>query len=164
MVITIDILELVDRLEALLNGGWRVPFTVKTVVDESGFFDIIDQLRVSIPQEMQQAKELLQNRERISAAAAEDAQHIVEEARGKAARLLDEHEIVAAARSEAQSIKAQAQLEAEGVRKGADDYAMSILSELETRLASLLRTASNGLASLKRRREKMVSDNLEEGP
>jgi len=102
-----DILALVDRLESLVNGGWRVPFTVRTVIDENVFFDIIDQMRVSIPQELKQANELLEERDRVLAAAAEDAERLIEEAREKAARLLDEHEITAAARKRKSSARTQ---------------------------------------------------------
>jgi len=164
VVITIDILTLVDRLEALVNEGWRIPFTVKTAINENRFFDLIDQMRVSIPQEVKQANELLQEREKVLAAATEEADRITEEAREKAARMLDEHEIAAAARAEAESIKAQAQQEAEEIRRGADDYAIGTLSDLESRLSSLLRTASNGLAALKRRQTQTVAENPEEAP
>lgn len=146
-----DILALVDRLEALVNEGWRVPFTVKTVINEVAFFEIIDQMRVSVPQELRRADELLENRESVMAAAAADAERIREEAREQAARLLDEHEVIAAARAEAERIKAQAQMDGEQARIGADEYALDVLSELESRLSALLRTTSNGLASLKRR-------------
>jgi len=157
-VIAIDILALVDRLEALVSGGWRVPFTTRAAVDENVFFDIIDQMRVSIPQEVKQANELLQERETVLAAAAEEAERIIDEAKEQAARLLDEHELAAAARAEAASIKQQAQREAEEIRLGADDYALGILSDLEGRLSSLLRTASNGLAALKRRQSQAVPE------
>ena len=164
MVIAIDILALVDRLEALVNAGWRVPFTMKTLIDENAFFDIIDQMRVSITEEFKQANELLEEREKVLAAAAEDAQRLIEEARGKAARLLDEHEITAAARAEAESIKAQAQREAEVLRKDADEYAMNALGELESRLMSLLKQASNGLDEMRGRRTQTGSENAEEAP
>jgi len=157
-----DILELADRLEALVSEGWRVPLSTKTAVDERAFFDIIDQMRVSIPQAVQQATELLQDREGVLAAATKNAEHIVEEARRTAASLLDEHDVLAAARAEAESIKAQAQREAQEIRKGADDYAIGVLSELESRLSSLLRTSSNGLAALKRRRRHRTSEEPQE--
>jgi hypothetical protein len=96
-----DILELVDRLDGLVNEGWRVPLSTKTVIDEGAFFDIIDQMRVSIPQEVKQASELLQDRENALAAARKSAEHIVEEAQARAASILDEHDIIAAARAEA---------------------------------------------------------------
>ncbi len=164
MVITIDILELIDRLEALVNKGWRIPFTVKTAIDENAFFDLVDQMRVSIPQELKQAKELLEDKEKVLAAAAEEAERITDEAQEKVARLVDEHEIAAAARAQAESIKAQARREAESIRTGADDYALGSLSELESRLGSLLRTTSNGLATLKRRQTPEDSKNPPVGP
>jgi len=151
VVIPIDILELVDKLEALVSAGWRVPFTVKTAVNENAFFDIIDQMRVAVPQQLQQANELLQQKEKVLAEATEEAERIVADAQEKAARLVDEHEILAAARAQAESIRAQAQRDAWVARKGADDYALSALSDLESRLGALLRTTSNGLATLKRR-------------
>ena len=157
-----DILTLVDRLEDIVNEGWRVPFTMKTVINESAFFDIIDQMRVSIPQELKQANELLEKRESVLAAAAADAERILEEAREKAVRLLDEHELVAAARAEAEVIKAQAQREAEETRQGVDDYALGALSDLESRLSSLLRTTSNGLSALKRRQAPKAPEDAEE--
>ena len=161
MVITIEILTLIDRLEALVNEGWRVPFTVKTVVNENAFFEIIDKMRVSIPQEIKRANELLQDREKVLATAQEEAERIIEEAREKVARLVDEHEISAAARAEAEGIKAQARREAEVIAKGASEYAMGILSDLESSLASLLQTTANGLAKLKKEGGPTVSENPE---
>lgn len=147
-----DILTLIDRLEALVNGGWRIPFTAKTVVDENAFFDLIDQMRVSIPQEMKRANDLLQDRERVLATAAQEAERIIEEAHEKVARLVDEHEIVSTARAEAESIKAEARRQADEICKGADEYAIGVLSQLETELSSLLRTTSNGLEQLRKGR------------
>jgi len=163
-VIPIDILALIDRLETLANGGWRIPLTTRTVIDENAFFDIIDQMRVSIPQEVARASELLQEKERVLGAAGDEAERIVKEAQEKAARLLDEHEILAGARGEAERIRSQSLREVEEARTGADDYAMGVLSDLESRLSSLLRTTSNGIAAMKRRRSQVaVPENPEEG-
>jgi hypothetical protein len=145
-----DILALVDRLEALVNGGWRIPFTVRTAINENDLYDIIDQLRVSIPQEQRRAAELLENRESVLAAARVDGERVVEQAQERAA--------------EAERIKAQAEMEAEETRRGADDYALGMLSELESRLSSLLRTTANGLSALKRRQSPKVPEDLEEEP
>lgn len=153
-----DILTLIDQLEALVNEGWRIPFTAKTVVDENAFFDLIDQMRVSIPQEVKRANDLLQEREKVLAQAAQEAERIIEEAREKAARLVDEHEIVAAARAEAESIKAEARRKAEDICKGADEYAMSILTQLESELSALLKTTTNGLEQLRRGRVQPPSE------
>jgi len=149
-VIIIEILALVDRLEKLVNDGWRVPLSAKTVIDENAFFELIDQMRVSIPQEIKRANELLQEREKVLAAASDEAERIIEGAREHAARLVDENEIMAAARAEAEGIKAQARRETAEILKGADEYAVGVLGDLESNLASLLQTTANGLAKLKK--------------
>jgi F0F1-type ATP synthase membrane subunit b/b' len=159
---TIDILALVDRLENIVNQGWRIPFTMKTVIEEDRFYDIIDQLRVSIPEEVRRADELLSERERVLAGAQDDAERIIREAQAKAERLLDESEIAAAARAEAERIKSQAQRDADAFRKEADDYALEALGELEARLSALLRQTANGLATLRHRLGETVSEDLEE--
>ncbi len=154
-----EILALIDRLEALVNEGWRIPLTNKTGIDEDVFFEVVDQLRHSIPHELEQAAELLEDRERTLDAAVHEAQRIVDKAREDAAALVDRSEIVTAARAEAVAIEARARLEGEDIRRGADDYAMGVLTELESRITSLLRTTSNGLVALKRRRSIPEGDN-----
>ena len=149
-MIIIEILALVDRLEKLVSDGWRVPLSAKTVIDENAFFELIDQMRVSIPQEIKRANELLQEREKVLATASEEAEQIIERAREQAARLVDEHEIMAAARAEAEGIRAQARRETAEILKGADEYAIGVLGDLESNLASLLQTTANGLAKLKK--------------
>jgi cell division septum initiation protein DivIVA len=159
MVSMMDITALLDRLEALVNDGWRMPLTNKTGIDEDLFFEIIDQLRQSIPQELKQASELLDDRERTLSSATEEAQRIVEQARAEASALVDRNEIMTAARNEAKTIEARAQREADEIRRGADDYAMGVLTELESRITSVLRTTSNGLVALKRRRSVPEEEN-----
>ncbi len=146
-----DILTLVDRLEGLVNAGWRVPFSNKTLIDEAALFEIIDQMRVSIPEQIREAEEVLQSKETIEAATQVEAENLIQQARQQITRLVDEHEIAAAARVQADNIKAQALRSADEVRKGAEDYAVGVLSDLESRLSTLLRTTSNGLAKLQRK-------------
>ena len=68
-MIAIDVLYLVDRLEALLNKGWRVPMSAKTMIDEDEFLDIVDQMRIAFPEEIKQAKKIVQDRDHIIAQA-----------------------------------------------------------------------------------------------
>jgi hypothetical protein len=156
-----EMLTLVDRLEALVNQGWRLPFSVKTVINENAFFEIIDQMRVAIPQEVKQANDLMAERERLLAAAAEEAERTIEMAREHAARLVDEHDVITAAHAEGEGIKAQARREAAETVRGADEYALGVLSELESNLAALLQTTANGLAKLKRSRGQSASERRE---
>ena len=58
-MVATDILYLVDRLEALLSKGWRVPMSSKTMIDEDEFLDIVDQMRIAIPEEIRQSKKIV---------------------------------------------------------------------------------------------------------
>ena len=133
-MIAIDVLYLVDRLEALLNKGWRVPMTSKTMIDEDEFLDIVDQMRIAFPEEIKQAKKIVQDRDRIMAQAQEEAARIVDLAKEDAARLTNDHAIVKAAQQQATQINQQARALAESTRLGADDYATDVLKKIQGHL------------------------------
>lgn len=136
-MIAIDILYLVDRLEALLAKGWRVPMSSKTMIDEDEFLDIVDQMRIAIPEEIKQSKKIVQERDRVIAQAQEEAQRITAMAREDSARLTNDHAVTKAAETRAAEIEAAAKSSAITIRQGADQYALQALSELQTRLEQL---------------------------
>jgi hypothetical protein len=137
-MVAIDVLYLVDRLEALLNKGWRVPMTTKTMIDEDEFLDIVDQMRIAFPEEIKQAKKIVQDRDRITAQAQEEAARIVELAKEDSARLTNEHAVVKSAQQQATLVNQQARAAADSTRQGADDYASQVLKTLESRLDQLM--------------------------
>ncbi len=147
-----DILHLVDRLEALVEKARRLPLTSAVLVDEGAFLDIIDQMRISIPEEVKQAKRLQQEREQVIAEAQEEGARIIAKAREDAARLVADHELRRQAQARAERIIEEAQRQAQGVAQGADDYALDVLSRLSEELAGLSKTIANGLAILEERR------------
>ncbi len=143
-----DILYLLDRLEAVLTSGSRVPLTGKTVVDEHECLEIIDQLRVAIPEEVKQAKKLQVERERLLQEAEERASRIVAHAQEQAASMAQQHEVVKVAEARARRVLEEAEAEARDRREGADRYAAESLSELEGRLNELLSVVRNGIRAL----------------
>jgi vacuolar-type H+-ATPase subunit H len=142
---TIDILHLVDRLETLLSKSWRFPFTSNVVIQEDAFLDIIDQMRISIPEEVKQARRVTAERERLLQQAQEEADRIVGLAQEQAGGLANDHEIVKAAQARADEVMARAQRSAETVKSDADTYVMETLSSLEEQLLMLLTTVRNGI-------------------
>lgn len=133
-MVAIDILYLVDRLEALLSKGVRVPMTAKTMIDEDEFLDIVDQMRIAIPEEIKAAKKLQQDRERVIAQAQEEASRILAVAKEDAARLINDHAITKAAQELGQEIEAKARSDAAAAREEADAYAAQVLSQIQARL------------------------------
>ena len=78
-----DILQMIDRLEELLNESRPLPFTHNVIVDEDRVLDLIDQMRVSIPEEVKKAQQLLAQRDRLLAQAQEEANRTVNLARDR---------------------------------------------------------------------------------
>lgn len=158
-MITIDILYLVDRLEAAVNKGTAVPFSNKRMIDEDECLDIIDQLRIAVPEEIKQSRRITQEKDRILAQAKEEADRITHMARDESTRMADMSEVVKTAQARSQAIMAQAEVDAKSTRAGADDYANQVLIELQQRLdeltarvATLQGTVHNGLRMLNEKR------------
>lgn len=160
-MIVIDILHLVDRLEELVTEGRAIPFSARVVVDEDRFLDIVDQMRVSVPDEIKKAKRIQQERERIIAQANEEAGRIVNLAKEDADSVVADHEIVKAAEVRAAVVVERAQNEAGQIRKDADDYVLEVLSQLEYQLDGLLTTVRNGLRRVQHSRQQAAVDDVE---
>lgn len=140
---------MVDRLESLLNVGWRIPFLNLSLVDRRSCLDVIDQMRISIPDEVKQAKRVIQDRERIIAQAQAEAEKIVTAAQEQAAFLLQEKELTKVAESKAQEIIEEARARCAQMQSEADRYAVEVLVRLEEELNRQLVTARKGIEALK---------------
>jgi hypothetical protein len=140
-----DILQLIDRLEELFNQSKTIPLTRNVMVDEDRMLDIIDQMRIAIPEEVKKAQQLLGQRDRVLAQAQEEANRTIEIARQKAEQLVAKDMIVVDAQRRADQILAQARAEADNVRGGADDYAIDSLRQLEAELERNLNQVRNGI-------------------
>ncbi len=151
-MILIDILQMIDRLEELVNNGARLPLSSKVIIDENAFLNMIDQMRISIPQEIKQAKEIQLERDKYVAQAHEEARRILAQAREDAAKQLDEHQLRQQAQAQAEAILRRAEQDAARIRAGADEYAEAKLKELAQHLAQIQTVIQNGLATLEERR------------
>lgn len=149
-----DILHLVDRLEELFNDSRTIPFTHNVVVDEDRMLELIDQMRIAIPDEVKKSQQLLNQRDRIIAQAQEEAARTVALAREKAEEMIQRDQIVSGARHRAEQILTQARADAEATRRDADDYVMDVLKHLDTDLDRLLNQVRNGLLALQADRER----------
>ncbi|HAV78398.1 MAG TPA: ATPase [Anaerolineae bacterium] len=144
-----DILQLIDRLEELFNESKNIPLTRNVMVDEDRMLDIIDQMRIAIPEEVKKAQQLLGQRDRVLAQAQEEANRTLELARQKADQLITKDMVVQDAQRRADQIIAQSRGEAENIRADADDYAMNSLTQLQAELERITNQVTNGIRLLK---------------
>jgi hypothetical protein len=143
-----DILHLIDRLEELFNESRPLPFTHNVIVDEDRMLDLIDQMRVAIPEEVKKAQQILAQRDRILAQAQEEANRTLSLARDKSEQLVERDSIAEAAHARADQIIAQARIDGENTRREADIYVLDTLSRLENQLEKYLSQVKNGVMAL----------------
>jgi cell division septum initiation protein DivIVA len=143
-----DILHLVDRLEELFNESRPIPLTHNVIIDEDKILDIIDQMRVTIPEEMKKAQQVLSQRDRILAQAQEEANRTLNLARDKSENLVERDAIVQAAHVQADEIISKALTDVEKTRRDADKYVIDTLLRVEYELERMLNQAQNGILAL----------------
>ncbi len=143
-----DILHLVDRLEELFNDSRPIPLTSNVIVDEDRMLDLIDQMRIAIPEAVKDAQKMVAEKDRTLAQAQEEANRTIKLARDKSDGMLDRDSIVEAAQARADQILDQARLDAGVIRQEADDYTMESLTMLEIELERLNNQVRNGIRAL----------------
>lgn len=156
-----DILHLVDRLEELFNESRPFPLTRNVLVDEDRMLDIIDQMRISIPEEVKKAQQILTQRDRVLAQAQEEANRTIALAKKQGEELMGRDAIVEGAQTRAEQILAQARADAETIRSEADDYIIDALGSLEAELTRLINQARNGIAKLTADRQQSFEETSE---
>ena len=150
-----DILYLIDRLENLIASSRKMPLVSQILVKETDIFSIIDQMRVSIPDEIKQARRIIQDKERILAQAQADASKIMTQAREESERAMKREGLLRSAEARSREILRLADEKAEQIKVEADAYVAETLRALRDHLASIemdvgrsILSIEKGLASL----------------
>jgi hypothetical protein len=144
-----DILHLVDRLEELFNESKPIPLTHKVLVDEERMLDLIDQMRLAVPEEIKNSQQIINQKERILAQANEEARRTIDLAKEQASKLVEGDEIVQKAEVMGENIILKAKDETKLIKREADTYAIDSLEHLEVELGRILMQVRNGINSLK---------------
>lgn len=135
-----DLLHMIDRLEELVAGARRVPFGQSAIVDRARLLAVIDQMRVTVPGEVRDAREIVAETDAIRRNAEEEARLLVARAEEQAAALVAEHQVTRAARQRAEEIAAESERQAQARVAGAG-------AELERRAAESRRAAAQQMAA-----------------
>ena len=128
-----------------------MPLTSNVIIDQARALDLLDQLRVAVPEEIRAAKRINDETDRIVERAQEESERILARAQEQAAFLIEERELTRAADLKSAEIIADGQREADEIRRGADEYAQSVLVKLEGECIRALQSIKRGLALLDER-------------
>jgi len=166
----LDILHLIDRLEELLGEARRLPVGGGVVVNRQKLADLIDRMRVAVPREVYDSREVIEQRDDVIRRAREEATQLLAQAKEELDKRLTETEVVKAAEQRARDVVAEAERRAvelgreseeqararldeaqassrEEMRE-ADVYALQTLRKLEQELEGFLTTVRRGVDAL----------------
>ena len=147
-----DIEFLIERLERYILAE-SPKFLGSRVVNDDEVRSQLTQLREALPEEVRQARDLVQQRDAIVEDAHQQAEKILAQARVEAEELCAEHRLVHEARQKARGITRHAEKEAVTVRSEANEYVFDSLSQLQGELTRLLHVVENGLQQIESERE-----------
>jgi vacuolar-type H+-ATPase subunit H len=139
-----DVLVLIDKLDDLVHNAKAVPLTDQVRIDREEIYEILDQMRATIPEEIKQARWIVKERQEMLAEAKREAERIVREAREQQSRLIADEEITKQAERAADEIVEEARGREREIRLGAEDYADEILNTLEVNLQKFLAAVQRG--------------------
>jgi len=169
----LDILDLIDRLEEFTAEARRLPVGGSVVVSRQRLLDLVDRMRVAVPQEVYEARELLARRDEVLMMAQEEAGRLLAQAQAEVEARLKETAVVKAAEERGREVLLQAQERAQEMVKGAEEqararlddaqemslaqmreadvYALQTLKRLQQELEGFLTTVQRGVATLEQR-------------
>ena len=151
-----DVLVLIDKLDEMVQNAKSVPMTDQVRIDREEIWEIIDQMRSTIPEEIKQARWIVKERQEMLAEAKRECDRILGEAREQAVREASQTEIVKLAERQAGDIVDDARRQARETRLEMEDWADSILSTLEVNLDKFLGAVKRGRERLQERSQESV--------
>ncbi len=150
-----DIFGRLDRLEDFVANSKRVPLSSSVMLNEAEFYDLLDDIRSTLPNELKQARIVSREKERILG----DAQRKEEEAMSKAQKRADDMvqdtEIIKQAQVEREHMIDEAQEVARKIVYDAEDWADRIFGELEAMLIDVRDSTEDILSRVGSWREKL---------
>jgi len=168
-----DILHLIDRLEEMASEARRLPVGGGAVISRQRLLDLIDRMRVAVPREVYDSREVIERKDEVLRLAEEDAAKLLEETKSEIERRLQETEVVKAAEQRAREVLAEAQARAQELARSAEEqargrlddaqevsraqmreadaYALQTLKRLEQELDGFLGTVHKGIDTLEHR-------------
>ncbi len=133
----LEIEDILANMEDLLEHGKSVPFSDKTMIDREEMFDLITDVRLKLPTEIERSKWVLDEKNRILVDAQHEAEEKIHEAEEERERMINEHEVTRKAYAQAEEIVENAKKVSKELRMGAKEYADDLLMQIEEQIEAL---------------------------
>ena len=144
-----EILSILDTLEDVIEKSIGLPLSGRCIVDREEILEIINEIRMKIPDDIKQARWVKEERQRILMEAQKEANNTIKDVENKISVFVDEHEISKKAYEQANEIISAAQKNAREIRLGTREYADNVLNKVEDILKDTLGVIQSNRIELK---------------
>ncbi len=143
-----EIIMLLDELEDEIKNAKRMPLIAKALIDADYVLEKLDRIRAVLPEEIQTAIKIIDERDRIFEDARRESKYILEDTRFQAAKMISNDEITRNASQVAEEMINKSKALSQEIREGANKYAIELLTYLEKVLNESLKSVEQGLREL----------------
>lgn len=139
-----EVIELLDILYGMVTEAWGVPLgNDKCIIEREKAIEIINEIKVSLPTELAEAKRLVAARDEFIGNAKREAESIRKSAEEKARSMIEEQEVVRVAKARSAEMIANAEAKSNELRRVASSYVDDLMRQSEEALNSALTSVQN---------------------
>ncbi len=150
-----DALELLDELEDIIDKGASVPFSGRCILERDELLDVLQELKLKLPEDLKQAKWIKEERQRILQEAQAEADEIIKTVEKKAVSMVDENEITKKAITQGRQIVEHANAEATQIADSAYSYSDNLLETVEKVVIGTMKEMEQCIAIVRNNRSSL---------
>jgi cell division septum initiation protein DivIVA len=132
-----DILNLLERIEDIIEEASKFPLSNKVMIDKDEILEVINEIRLKLPDEINRASWVAKERQRILNEAQSEADELIEKVKEQQKYLVEDNEITRQAQKFADQIIQEAERKASDMKMGAYSYSDEILSKLQEKIREI---------------------------
>ena len=159
-----DALELLDELEDIIDKGASVPFSGRCILERAELLDVLQELKLKLPEDLKQAKWIKEERQRILQEAQAEADEIIKTVEKKAVSMVDENEITKQAIAQGKQIVERANAEAQAIADSAYNYSDNLLETVEKVVLGSMKEMEQCVAIVRNNRSELRGGHEQQVP
>ena len=129
-----DVLNLLEKMEDIVEDASKLPLSNKIMIDKEEILEVINDIRLKLPDEINRASWVAKERQRILTEAQTEAEELIEKVKEQQHILVEDNEITRLAKQHANQILQDAEQKANEMKMGAYNYSDEILSKLQVKI------------------------------
>lgn len=132
-----DILNLLERIEDIIEDASKFPLSSKVMIDKEEILEVINEIRLKLPDEINRASWVAKERQRILNEAQVEADELIHRVQDQQKHLIEESEVTRQAQKYAGQLIEDAEHKANEMKLGAYNYSDEILSKLQEKIRDI---------------------------